>query len=130
MLAARAPVLRSAASYRPVRCAIHSTAKNDVQATSGFETNRAGPLCSTRANDRREAFGHAARASVSGAPSSSSGAATIVSSRCWTMCIENEDSTDASIGPVSASSDDRQAGEERRPRGRAAPAGRARAERV
>src|SRR5439155_24648190 len=39
---------------------------------------------------------------VIGAPSSRSGAATIVSNRCWIMWIENEVVTAASIGPVRA----------------------------
>src|SRR5439155_11597761 len=96
-----------------------STTKKSAQATSGLARRRAGALRSVARSHRRGVPGQACSASVIGAPSNRSGAAIIVSSRCWTMWTENEVVTAASIGPVRAmTTTPRPAKKARRARGR------------
>src|SRR5439155_7252586 len=96
-----------------------STTKKSAHATRGLPSRRAGALRSVARSDRRGVPGHACNASVIGAPSNRSGAAIIVSSRCWTIWIENEVVTAASIGPVRAmTTTPRPAKKARRARGR------------
>src|SRR5579884_1222542 len=75
-----------AASYSGEKCATYKTATNCSNATNGFVKMRTALEESTRASAAAGLAGVAASSSRTGAPISSSGAATEISTRCCTMC--------------------------------------------
>ena len=67
----------------------HIIAANITQAVTGCAMNRTNRECRTGRSQRRRVRGEASRSrSVIGAARARSGAATSISSTCWTMCTE------------------------------------------
>src|SRR5438552_7994953 len=96
------PAFSRLSSYRLVRCVAQRTPMKSDHDTAGLERTRTGLLRSTESSLARLGRGDDRSASVTGAPSTRSGAATIVSSRCWIMWRENDVDTAASRGDWSA----------------------------
>ena len=64
----------------------HSAPANSTNPTSGWLSTPIARLCRAGSSQRERTRGDAARrATVMGVPSVSSGAASIISSRCWIM---------------------------------------------
>jgi len=81
------PSSSSAASKRGLKWAAHMTPAKNVQPTTGCASRRSGADSRIGIARRvRQPRGRARSRSVTGAPSTSSGAATIVKRMCWTMC--------------------------------------------
>src|SRR5438093_8247980 len=97
------PRVWMAASYRLVRWVAQRTTKSNDHVPSGLAAIRTRRLFRTgRRILVRVSGDDARRARVTGAPSTTSGAAIIVSSMCWNMCTDNNALAPASTGPSSA----------------------------
>src|SRR5512132_943146 len=92
-----------AAWYSGEKWLAHMTRAKPHQATGGEDRTASGRLRSRGRSSRRLVAGAAAcRARVTGLASTSRGAATSTSSRCWTMWTEKRLAAPASIGDSSA----------------------------
>ena len=76
--------------------------RRDARSVRMPVSHRTGPVASAEATARRAGSGSPLSSGATGAPSQSSGGATTISSRCWTMCAWSHRWPSASIGEQSA----------------------------